>query len=243
MGVGIFRQLEHLVALLGFGATAKGGVMPIGTAATNLSNYLKGGFTVFLAYEGVKDFTEGGIQASLDEILAGVLTWTAGLGWGVGFYLLAKGFQTITGEDLGTWIGNKIKELQDKISEQANYFPDDLLRPTKTFDFLEGTLAGEGLDWVYDMGGKVKEAWADVFPKREEGGFLVDWMEGKQKKNMDQLYENLVAADDAIYGVKQRLDDIPARQEKVIVFKAKYEGFKGSTTGFEDNEFSGSLTD
>ena len=91
-------------------------------------------------------------MASLDEFIALALIWTAGIGWGIGFYLIAQGFKAITGEDMGTWLEKEATKIQEKLNEQRLYFPADFGKPTQLFPSLEGTIAGKAADWIHKLG-------------------------------------------------------------------------------------------
>ena len=152
MATGIFGQLEHLLKLLGWSSAGVGTGGGVVGAIDKINGLLATGFFFYLAWKGFQDFNEGGLSAAIDEILAAVMIPLLGVGWAIAFYLVAQGFKAVTGEDIGTWVVKEVEKIQEKLNEQRLFFPADFGKPTKTVGFLEGTIAGDILDWTYKLG-------------------------------------------------------------------------------------------
>lgn len=233
-------QLEYVAFLVSSKTGMMNGTASIGAGISRIQGLLKTGFTMYLAYEGIKDFSEGGITASLDEFLALGLTWFAGLGWGVAFYLVMKGIEHITGKPIEQIIGEKVKGWQDKLSMDVTYFPEDTFKPTKRLEFLEGTALGSGLDWIYDGIKNIGEAWDNIFTSHKEK--RLEDLRDRTKELEERIASGEFSLSKGLAEVKDNMDAIPDEQTKTITFKAKYEGFKSNDEIGSDEEVTGSLT-
>ncbi len=82
---------------------------------TRITQWAKIGASIFLIWEGIKDWKEGDLAGVFGNLATGVILWTAGLGYAVPFWLTFKGIQFFT------------PKLQEAIAEaQAgkDFFPE-----------------------------------------------------------------------------------------------------------------------
>lgn len=137
------------------------------TQSSKLAGLLKVGFSFYLIYKGFKDFSEDGLRGAIDEVLALVLVWTAGVGWGIGFYLIFKGIEWL----LGKTVGEQIDEVMEGIEYKKQFFPADIFK----WEGQEG-LFKKAVNWftgLFDSSKKTKdemELLNDVF--KTGGGYV-----------------------------------------------------------------------
>ncbi|KKN05851.1 hypothetical protein LCGC14_1083310, partial [marine sediment metagenome] len=60
---------------------------------TKITAWAKIGASIWLIWEGIKDWKEGDLAGVFGNLATGVILWTAGLGYAIPFYLVFKGFQ------------------------------------------------------------------------------------------------------------------------------------------------------
>lgn len=81
-----------------------------------ISRLLKGMFLFYLIWDGWKNFKEGDIAGMFGALASGAITWAAGLGYGVLFYLVFKGFE---------WGVPKLQDAFAQFKEVSTLFPEE----------------------------------------------------------------------------------------------------------------------
>jgi len=89
--------------------------LAIGTGMSAISKMLKGAFLFYLIYDGFKKFKDGDVAGIFGALAAGAITWTAGLGYGVAFYLAFKGIE---------WSSGKLMQASNEFRAVTDVFPD-----------------------------------------------------------------------------------------------------------------------